>query len=45
MPNRGVGKCPDRIMLAVVIDSFGPISGDEEPTVATLSAVDERRLT
>jgi hypothetical protein len=39
MPNCGVGKCPDLIMLAVVIDSLGPISGDEEPTAAVSSAV------
>jgi len=42
MPKRGVGKCPDRIMLAVVIDSFGPITGDEEPTAAVSSAVEKR---
>jgi hypothetical protein len=29
-------------MLAVVIDSFGPITGDEEPTAAVSSAVEKR---
>lgn len=44
IPNLGVGKCPDRIIVAVVTDSFGPISGDEDPIAVWSSAVEKDNL-
>ena len=33
IPSCGGGRCPDRIMLAVVTDVSGPRSGEEDMTV------------